>query len=198
MNNYEKVRNAIKLTRKVLIGVIILVITSLVVFAIVYNSGKEKNDSSLKAYLTSNGYVLSDDVYTKYTKINANNINNDIIMTTYIYSINSNKFTKEIKTNNSFSREQITLLYKGTDNVEANYFIEDFSKPHIKQNISQTSFMNYDNKDFNCKVVFSNGNYPAQCSKIKNYLNEFIDEIYKMMEEADVNEFFLKKDSEDW
>lgn len=192
MEDENKVKNTIKILKIILLLAVIIAAVGYIVFS----SQRNKNFTNLTDYLMDNGYKENeDDVLTKEEQKQVDNTTENI---NYVYSIEANKFTKEMINNSPESKEQITLLYDGTNNLDISYYYEQYSTTSSQNYIMHSATYNINTKKFDCSIISNTQNIETKCPQIKAYAEQFSKEINKIIDESGVNTFFSPKDSKKW
>lgn len=171
---------------------VIVIIVSIILLAI-YFFGKSANENNLKDYLTENNYKREGQTYFKTLNENDGSTTSTI---NYIFSIKANKFTKNIDSSTNVSRENIQLQYNGTKTISIFYYKEDYTNDSLAS-ISQNADYNMDNDEYKCTLVSLKGDIKSQCAYIKKEAKNFSNEIKKLLDDANINEFFTTKNSKD-
>jgi len=171
---------------------IIIIFIALVLIGI-YFFGKIKNENNLKNYLNENGYKYEGQTYYKTSNENDGQTTYTI---NYIFSIKANNFTKVIDSSSNQAKENIQLKYNGTKIINIFYYTESYSDGSISS-ISQSAEYNMNNGEYKCELENINGDIKSQCPKIKKEAELFSDEVKKMLDEANINELFTTKNSDD-
>lgn len=192
MEDENKIKNILKILKIIfIVGIIVAVIT-----LIIFSTQKNKNFKSLKDYLISIGYKETEDnVLTKEEKKENGSIVENI---TYIYSVEANKFTKEMINNSTTSKEQISMLYNGTDNLNISYYYEEYNNTTSRNYIMNSATYNIKNEDFDCEIIRNTQNNETRCPQIKAYSKQFAKEIQNIIDKSGINTFFSPKNSDQW
>lgn len=192
MEDENKVKNIMRILKILLIvGIIITVI-----ILIIFSTQKNNNFKNLNDYLISIGYKETEDnVLTKEEQKQNGSIVENI---TYVYSVEANKFTKEMINNSTTSKEQISLLYDGTNNLNISYYYEEYNDTTSRSYTMNSATYNIKNKDFDCQIISNTQNDETRCPQIKAYSKQFAEEIQNIIDKSGINTFFSPKASKKW
>ena len=191
MEDENKIKNIIRILEIILIAGMIIAI----IIVIIFSTQKNNNFKDLKSYLKSIGYKEEEgNVLTKQEKKKKGEVVENI---NYVYSVKANKFTKEMINNSITSKEQISILYDGTDNLNISYYYENYNDTSNNYTMNSATY-NIKNNHFDCKILSNTQNSNTRCPQIKEYSKQFAKEIQNIIDKSGINTFFSPKTSKNW
>ncbi len=184
-NKVTKILDIIKKTFLILLIFGIIIVSIMSIF-------RKINENALNKYLSNNGYTKDIGMYfkniTNQTEENTETIN-------YIYDTKLNKLVKTITNMNSNYQEEVDLTYNGSNTIKTKYIFTDNSKSG-NNTISQTGTYEYKKGKYKCTIDYTLGDITSKCGNMKTYTEEFSKEIKEIIQKANINEFFAKKNAE--